>query len=295
MAGSDVTKPRRRVTGGAGPAAILVADEYTYFSGLMPLAYLIVDDEAPSRTNLRLAMAAFPGWTLAAECGGAGAARAALAAGPVDVVFLDIRMPGESGLALARELGRQPEPPLVIFVTAFSEHAVDAFEVHALDYLLKPLNDARLAQALERAESLLRHGQRAAYGQALRGYADAASDAGTDVDAYLERISVRSVGRIEQVRVQDILWLESAGNYVNLCLAGRQVLHRIPLGRLETLLDPAVFLRVHRGAIVRRDPVGTLATIGDGSYRLTLRCGVQLAVSERHVAALRALMQRSWG
>jgi len=258
----------------------------------MPVTYLIVDDEAPSRTNLRLAMAAHPDWLLAAECASATAARAALAARPVDVVFLDIRMPGESGLALARELGRLSEPPLVIFVTAFGAHAVDAFEVHALDYLLKPLNDARLAQAVERAEALLRHGQRAAYGSALRGYAEHDA-AGRDTGGYLERISVRSVGRIEQVRVEDILWVESAGNYVNLCLAARQVLHRIPLGRLETLLDPAQFLRVHRGAIVRRDQAGTLATVGDGSYRLTLRCGARLAVSERYAPALRALMQRA--
>jgi two-component system LytT family response regulator len=107
---------------------------------------------------------------------------------------------------------------------------------------------------------------------------------------WLERISVRSVGRVEQVRVDEILWVEAAGNYVNLCLAGRQVLHRIPLGRLETLLDPSVFVRVHRGTIVRRDQIGTLATIGDGSYRLTLRCAAQGKVSERFVAALRALI-----
>jgi two-component system LytT family response regulator len=253
----------------------------------MAVTYLIVDDEAPGRVNLRLAMAAHPGWTLAAECASAAAARAALAgsaASPVDVMFLDIRMPGEDGLGLARELARQPEPPLVIFVTAFSAHAVDAFDVHALDYLLKPLNDARLAQAVERAEALLRHGQRGAYGNALRGYAE------QDGATWLARISVRSVGRVEQVRVDEILWVEAAGNYVNLCLAGRQLLHRIPLGRLETLLDPSVFVRVHRGAIVRRDQIGTLATIGDGSYRLTLRCAAQVAVSERYVAALRALI-----
>ena len=253
----------------------------------MAVTYLIVDDEAPGRVNLRLAMDVHPGWRLAAECASAAAARAALAAAPVDVIFLDIRMPGEDGLALARELVRLREPPLVIFVTAFNAHAVDDFDVHALDYLLKPLNDARLAQAVERAEALLRHGQRAAYGNALRSYAERDVD---DAGAWLDRINVRSVGRVEQVRVDDILWLEAAGNYVNLCLAARQVLHRIPLSRLETLLDPGVFVRVHRGTIVRRGQIGTLATVGDGSYRLTLRCGAQVAVSERYVGALRALM-----
>jgi len=256
----------------------------------MPVTYLIVDDEAPGRTNLRLAMAAHPGWTLAAECASAAAARAAMQAAAIDVVFLDIRMPGESGLALARELACLPEPPLVIFATAFSAHAVDAFDVHALDYLLKPLSDARLAQAVERAGALLRHGQRAAYGVALRAFSEHPAERSAAAGAWLERLSVRSVGRIEQVRVADILWLEAAGNYVKLCLAGREVLHRIPLSRLEALLDPAVFLRVHRSALVRREQIGILATAGDGSYRLSLRCGAQLAVSERYVNALRALL-----
>ena len=253
-------------------------------TGPAPVTYIIVDDEAPGRTNLRLAMDAHPGWRLLAECAGAAAARAALAATAADVVFLDIRMPGDSGLLLARELAAMDAPPLVIFVTAYHAHAVDAFDVHALDYLLKPLNDARLAQAVERAGALLRRGQRGAYGQALRGFTQAAGA------GYPERISVRSVGSVEQVRVDDILWLEAAGNYVNLCLAGRQVLHRIALGRLETLLDPAIFLRVHRGAIVRRDQAARLETVGDGSYRLVLRCGAQVAVSERYVGTLRALM-----
>ena len=105
------------------------------------MRYLIVDDEAPSRANLRLALAAHPDWQLAAECDSAAAARAALAEHEVDVIFLDIQMPLESGLVLAREISRLRVPPLIVFATAYSEHAVDAFEVHALDYLLKPLSD----------------------------------------------------------------------------------------------------------------------------------------------------------
>jgi two-component system LytT family response regulator len=171
-------------------------------------------------------------------------------------------------------------------VTAYSEHAVDAFDVHALDYLLKPLNDARLAQTVERIGAMLGQRQREAYGAALRDYVDA----GAGREAVLERINVRSVGRIEQILVADILWIESAGNYVELHLAGRTVLHRITLNRLETLLAPGDFLRVHRGAIVRRSEIARLDTIGDGSYRLTLRCGAAVAVSERYLAALKSAM-----
>ena len=248
----------------------------------MTVRYLIVDDEAPSRANLRLALGAHPDWLLVAECDGTAAARAALATEDVDVIFLDIQMPAESGLVLAREISRLRAPPLIVFVTAYSEHAIDAFEVHALDYLLKPLNDARLAQAVERIGAMLGQRQREAYGAALRDYVDAG--------ARLERINVRSVGRIEQILVADILWIESAGNYVELHLAGRTVLHRITLNRIETLLAPADFLRVHRGAIVRRSEIARLDTVGDGSYRLTLRCGATVGVSERYLGALKSAM-----
>ncbi|WP_338765331.1 LytTR family DNA-binding domain-containing protein [Massilia sp. METH4] len=248
----------------------------------MAIRYLIVDDEEPGRANLRMALADHPGWELAAECDGNAQARACLARHDVDVIFLDVQMPREPGLALARELSRLREPPLIVFVTAFSEHAIDAFEVHALDYLLKPLDDARLAQAVERAAAMLRQRQREAYGTALRDHAEAAT--------YPERIGVRSVGRIEQVLVADILWMEAAGNYVELRLPGRTVLHRITLNRLEALLDPALFLRVHRGAIVRRDQIGSLVTGGEGSHKLMLRCGGVVPVSASYLAALKAAM-----
>jgi two-component system, LytTR family, response regulator len=253
----------------------------------MVVRYLIVDDEPPSRANLRLALAPYPDWQLAAECDGTAAARAVLVAQDVDVIFLDIQMPAEPGLVLAREISRLRAPPLIVFVTAYSEHAVDAFEVHALDYLLKPLSDARLAQTVERIGAMLGQRQREAYGAALRDYVDAGAN---PTRTALERINVRSVGRIEQILVADILWIESAGNYVELHLAGRTVLHRITLNRLETLLAPEDFLRVHRGAIVRRSEIARLDTVGDGSYRLTLRCGAAVSVSERHLGVLKSAM-----
>jgi len=250
----------------------------------MTVRCMIVDDEAPGRANLRLALGAHPDWVLVAECDSTALARVALDSHDIDVVFLDIHMPAESGLVLARDISRLREPPLIVFVTAYSAHAVDAFEVHALDYLLKPLDDARLAQATQRIESMLRLRQREAYGAALRNYVDAGQA------RHVERINVRSVGRIEQVFVSDILWIESAGNYVELHLAARTVLHRITLNRLETLLDPAAFLRIHRGTIVRRDQIAELATSGDGTYRLTLRCGSALAVSERYLGLVKSSM-----
>ena len=246
--------------------------------------YIIVDDEAPGRANLRLALQAYEDWQLLAECDSAAAARAALARAPADVVFLDIQMPRESGLELARELSRQPAPPLIIFVTAYNIHAVDAFEVHALDYLLKPIDDMRLAQAIDRANAMLGLRHHDAYRAALHGYATA-----THTQAMVS-FSVRSVGNIEQIRVRDVLWLQAAGNYVELHLANRTVLHRVPLSRVEQLLPSDAFLRVHRTAIVRRDQVRRLAVIGDGRYQLTLECGAQLAVSARHLQELKTCL-----
>lgn len=247
------------------------------------IRYLIVDDEAPGRTNLRLAMATHRDWQLLAECDSADAARSALASMPADVVFLDIQMPRESGLALARELSRLATPPLIIFVTAYNTHALDAFEVHALDYLLKPIDDQRLAQAVARAAAMLAYRHDDGYRNALRNYAAAQP-------AHAEVLSVRSVGQIEQIRVREILWLQSAGNYVELHLAARTVLHRMPLSRLEQLLPPGDFLRVHRTVIVRRDQLRRLSVVGDGRHELALACGARLAVSERYVRGLKASM-----
>ena len=250
---------------------------------------LVVDDEAPGRLNLRLMLAAHPDWRLVGECASAAEARALLAVDDVDVVLLDIHMPGESGLALARSLSERDEPPLVVFVTAFNDYAVDAFELHALDYLLKPIQARRLAQALERAGQMLALRQRAPYGLALRDYLGAAARAAGGVaPAVAEHLSVRSVGRIERIRLADVFWIGAAGNYVELHLAGRTVLHRVPLSRLEQSLDPRRFLRVHRRAIVRADQIRALAVVGDGSYLLTLHCGAEVGVSERYVEGVRA-------
>jgi len=252
---------------------------------------LIVDDEEPGRINLRYALAEHPQWLVAGECAGTAAARAALAENDIDVVFLDIQMPNESGLVLARDLALRQEPPLIVFVTAYNIYAVEAFEVHALDYLLKPFDDQRFAQAVERAQAMLAQRQRANYGAALRAYAYAAPHAQGPALAppqYWRQLSVRSVGRIEFVQLEDVLWMEAAGNYVELRMAGRRVLHRVTLSRLEQHLDPAHYLRVHRSAIVPVAQVARLQANGDGSYQALLRCGDIVPVSERHLAAVKA-------
>lgn len=258
-----------------------------------PILTLIVDDEMPGRANLRYALADHPNWQVVGECASADAARQMLAQQPVDVVFLDIQMPRESGIALARSLCQQAEPPIIIFVTAYHAFALEAFEVHALDYLLKPFDDARLAHTLERAAALLRQRQRAGYGAAVRGWvmdAEQAKAAPPGQAHYWQQVAVRSVGQIECIRLDQVRWIGSAGNYVELHLEKRVVLHRQPLSQLASHLDPAEFIRVHRTAIVRISQAASLASLGDGSFMLTLACGDQVPVSERHVAAMRERM-----
>jgi two-component system LytT family response regulator len=250
-----------------------------------PVRALIVDDEEPGRINVRCLLAAHDGWEVAGECASAAEARTVLAAGHIDVIFLDIQMPRESGLSLARSLCAEPEPPLVIFVTAFDAHAVDAFELHALDYLLKPFNAARLARAVERATEMLALRQRGPYGQAVRGFL-----AHRDQPGYLQRVTVRSVGKLEVVHLDEVRWISAASNYVQLHLAGRTVLHRLPLAKMEESLDPQAFLRVHRSVIVRASQLRALDVVGDGSYSLHLHCGASVPVSERHVRQVRALL-----
>ncbi|MFZ6871747.1 LytR/AlgR family response regulator transcription factor [Undibacterium sp. Di27W] len=259
---------------------------------------LIVDDEEPGRANLRYALQDYPDWHILAECASVASAREALQAHAVDIIFLDIQMPRETGLALARELSTQASPPLVIFVTAFNAHAIEAFDLHALDYLLKPFDDQRLAFSLERATAMLRQRQQASYALAMSQYIQAEDEAKKDKPAYWQQVSVRSVGRIECIQLADVLWIEAAGNYMQLHLQQistkgkiqRQVLHRVALSQLEKHLDPACFIRVHRSAIVRCDQLHHLEVLGDGIYQLKLTNQDTVPVSERYVADIKKRM-----
>lgn len=243
---------------------------------------LIIDDEAHARTNLRFALTSLQGWVTAGECASAAAARAFLQTNRVDLLLLDVQMPLESGLELAATLSQWDTPPLIVFVTAHRGHALDAFDVHALDYLVKPVDERRLQQAMARAGSLL--DQRANYTRALRQFTHPAP-------GYWSELLVRSVGRMDKVAVADVHWIETAGNYVELHLAGRTFLHRATLTELLRYLDPQQFLRVHRRIVVRRSQMHGLRQIPEGSYSLSLHCGHEVAVSESYFAATKAALR----
>ena len=248
----------------------------------MAFTVLIVDDEAHARTNLRLALAPLGDWTVAAECPGAAAARSFLQSNDVDLILLDVQMPQESGLEMARSLSQLEQPPLIVFATAHRGHALDAFDAHALDYIVKPVDERRLHQAMARAQVLLE--QRALYTKALRQFTDPAP-------GFWRELIVRSVGRMDKVALEDVLWIETAGNYVELHLAQRTLLHRTTLTELVQYLDPDEFLRVHRRILVRRDEVLGLRQVPEGGYVVALRGGRSLPVSERYWATVKSALE----
>ncbi|MBN8506143.1 MAG: response regulator transcription factor [Burkholderiales bacterium] len=252
---------------------------------------LIVDDEALARSNLQLALADMPDWRVTGMAASAAEARVLMVQRPPDLVLLDIQMPRQHGLSFAAELAALPQPPLVIFVTAHDEHALAAFEVHALDYLLKPVDDERLAQALGHAESLLKQRQQALQAESLGAFVRERTAQGEQATTpVLQQLVVRSVGALERVPVKDLTRLCSAGNYVELTLRdGRRLLHRATLSAMETRLPPGEFLRVHRTVLVRPDMIAGVVVEGDGVYSARLQDGSQVPVSERHIAAVRAL------
>ena len=223
---------------------------------------LVVDDERLARRELRRLLADHPDVSIAGEAGNVEEALALLNRQPVDLLFLDIQMPGGSGFDL---LERLEQVPLVIFTTAFDEYAIRAFEVNALDYLLKPIAPERLAAALDRV--------RRAPAPAPR--------------PLLERVFVRDGERCWLVNVADIRLLESEGNYARLYFGAHRPLILRSLQSLEARLDPATFFRASRGHIINLRWVGHMETGVDGRLVVTLRNGPQVPISRRQARRLR--------
>jgi two-component system LytT family response regulator len=185
---------------------------------------LIVDDEPFARAGLRKMMAADRALTVVGEAASASAAREAIARLLPDIVLLDVEMPAEDGFAA---IAPEDELPVFVFVTAHAMHAVRAFEVRALDYVLKPFSDRRFAEAMARAKAAV---------AARRP----------------QRIAVRDAGRVRYVAFDAIEWIAAADYYVELHVGGEVLLHREPLHALAARLDPRQFVRVHRAAVVNR-------------------------------------------
>jgi two-component system, LytTR family, response regulator len=232
---------------------------------------VVVDDEPLARRRLKRLLAASGAATMVGEAGDGLTAVACINELRPDVVLLDVQMPELDGFGVVSRL--TPPAPLIIFLTAFDRYAIRAFEVHAVDYLLKPVSRERLADALSHARGRL---------------ASREDDRDANVAALIEslarrpgvtRLPVRSEGRVELVDVGAIDWIEAADNYVVLHAGGRTHVLRETLARLEQRLDPEEFVRIHRSAIVRLDRVVRLESASRGDYDVTLRDGTRLTLS----------------
>lgn len=236
---------------------------------------LIVDDEPLACERLRTLLAGERDITIVAECHDGRAALTAIEQLSPDLIFLDVQMPEMDGFAVLEALH---EPPVVIFVTAFDQFAIRAFEVCALDYLLKPFDRERFAKALGRGRAEC--GRRSASDLGARMQSLLAELRGRK--RRLDRIVVRAGGRVLFLRVDEIDWIEAAGNYVRLHSGAEEYLYRETLTRMEAALDPVRFARIHRSSIVNVERIKELHPLFRGDYTVILRDGCELTLSKAY-------------
>ena len=248
-----------------------------------PVTVAVVDDEPLAREGLRMLLAEDPGVKVVGEAGSGDEAVALLARTHPQLCFLDVQMPGGSGFEV---LARAEAPlPMVVFVTAYDQYALEAFRVHAFDYLLKPYEDARFRETLGRAKEQLSREEAARIGEQLRAKA---VEAGL-VPAASSRIVVRDRGRIIFLEAEEIDWIESADYYVELHVGARTYLHRESMAALENRLDSGRFVRIHRTAIVNRRVLRELRRTGSGGLVAVLATGAELPVARSQQARIRQL------
>jgi two-component system LytT family response regulator len=247
----------------------------------MTLRILIVDDESVARRRIRRLLAAERDLTVIGECGDGESAIASITADRPDLVFLDVQMPERDGFEVLQAIP-PPELPAILFVTAFDRYALRAFDVHAIDFLLKPFTRERfriaLARARERLERRDRDAGLAALAASLR-----------ERQRYLSRVPVRTAGRIVLVDLATVDWLEAADNYVRLHVHKREYLLRETLMSLEAQLDPDRFARIHRSVIVQIDRIVELHRATHGDFDVLLRDGTRLTLSRTWRDRLRGL------
>lgn len=239
---------------------------------------VIVDDEPPARRKLKMFLQDRRDIDVVGEAGDGETALELIRIKEPDLVFLDIRMPEMDGFDVVSAIDADPLPHLV-FVTAYDEHAVRAFEVGALDYLLKPFDRERFDTALERALERVA-GTRAATDSATS--IERVLDALSAGQGHLKRFVVKDGARMTFVRVEEVEWIEAAGNYVRLHTPPKALLVRATLKALSGRLDPTRFARVHRTAIVNLDCVSRLESWSHGDYRVFLESGKELTLSRRY-------------
>jgi two-component system LytT family response regulator len=236
---------------------------------------MVVDDEPLARDGVRARLASHADMHWVGEAGDGGSAIQAIESLQPDLVFMDVQMPGMSGIDALRRVA-SPARPLSILLTAYDNFAVAAFEIHALDYLLKPIDDQRFRESLDRARA-------AFFQRGDDGYAE-------PPETWAERLTVRVGQRIVVIKVADIDWIEANDDYAGLHVGSRAYLLREPLHQLAKRLDPNRFLRIHRSTIVRIDRIAELEALSNRDCLLRLHDGTPLRASRTYVDQLHAAL-----
>ena len=238
---------------------------------------LIVDDEPLARDRVKRLLRDEEDIEVVGECGNGKDAIDFIKSKNPDLVFLDIQMPEKSGLDVVKSLGGK-RFPTIVFVTAYDKYALQAFDVHALDYLLKPFNRERIKRAVARAREQVEHRRMGNLDERLNSLiADLRSE-----KKYLERLVVKSVGRVFFLKTEEIDWIEAAGNYVKLHVGRDSHMIRETMNGIEAKLDPDKFLRIHRSTVVNIDRIKELHPMFSGDYAVILRDGTELALSRNY-------------
>lgn len=255
---------------------------------------IIVDDEPLARDSMRVLLERDSEIELVGKCANGHEALQAIQELTPDLLFLDVQMPGMDGFEVLAQV-ETARLPVVIFVTAYDQHALRAFEVHALDYLLKSYSDDRFEAALRRAKEQIRQKKVSEISQRLVALLDDRKQgkARPERDAYLTRLVVKSGGRVFFLKTAEIDWIEAADYYVYLHVGGKSHLLRETMNGLEKQLDPRKFQRLHRSTIVNLDRIKELQPHVHGDYTVILQDGTQLKLSRSYRQQLELALGRS--
>jgi two-component system LytT family response regulator len=240
----------------------------------MPIRTIIVDDEELGRKRISALLKSETDVEIVAECGDAASAHEAIARERPDLLLLDIQMPEQDGFTVIEAMAEE-QRPVVVFVTAYDQYALRAFEAQALDYLLKPFNRTRFQKVMQRVRTQIARRQRDEVDQRLASLIKQVRGG----SKYLGRIVIRSAGRISFLNVDDVDWFEACANYVQLHVGKECHLLRGTMGALEKQLDPEKFVRIHRRTIVQIDRIKEMLSSFEGEYLVVLRDGARLSLS----------------
>ena len=249
---------------------------------------VIVDDEAPARTRIRQLLKGELDFEIVAECANGREAVERIISEKPDVVFLDVQMPRLNGLEVCDAICSAPTQPLIIFVTAYDEHALKAFELHATDYLLKPFDRERFEKALNHARDQLRRGKRLATDRRL----DSLLEDLRTLSFKNDRLVFKENGRVIFVRTETLDWIEADGNYVRLHAGSDSHYVRGTLGKLEAQLPATNFMRISRSALVNLDRVKELQPQFYGDYVVILQNGSRLNMSRNYRDRVETMLAR---